>query len=101
MINNSRTNKMMDFVINLFLSDTIAMLDLVLSDDLSDPEYSAVMVYNRLYAYLSLTEESSDLSSDDQIKKYLFESGYSKIDIERFMNRKKSEEPRYHGTIFP
>lgn len=103
MINNPRRNEMFDFVIGLFLSDTITMLDLVLSDDDSDPEYSAVMVYNRLFAYMSLTEDLSNLrnpSADSRIKELLIESGYKTRDIQRFMRRKKTEEAYYHGTTF-
>ena len=101
MLNKPEKNEYLDFVINLFFSDTINLLDLVLSDDESDPEYSAVMVYNRFYAYLQLTSDPGDSPADNHIQELLLESGYSETDTHRFMNRKKAEEPYYHGTIFP
>jgi len=101
MLNDVNANKYYDYVINLFFYDTISLLDLVLFDDEADPEYSAVMAYNRLLAYLKLTSDFCDSSADDRIKKLLLESGYSEADIHSFMNRKKAEEPRYEGTILP
>lgn len=95
MKNNPERDEMLAFVIGLFLSDTITMLDLVLGDDDSNPEYSAVMVYNRLFAYITLTEDLSNLSADSRIQKLLIESGYREGDIQRFIRRKKTEEMFY------
>ena len=100
MVNESITNEYFDFVINLFFSDTITLLDLVLFDDETAPEYSAVMAYNRFFAYLKLTSDSGDSSADNQIQELLIESGYNEADIRRFMKRKRAEESYYHGTVF-
>ena len=35
-----------------FFSDTIELLDMVLEDDIEDPQYSAIIAVNRLWTYL-------------------------------------------------
>jgi len=99
MLNKDQEERCYDYMIHMFLSDTIELLDLVLFDDKADPHYSAVTTYNRLYAYLALTDETKERPTEERVRTFLQEAGYSGDDIRQFMEKKASEEPRFHGGI--
>lgn len=57
-------------ICNYFLSDTIELLDLVLFDDVEDPQYSAITTYNRFYYYLQYMKQSN--MNDEDINVFFF-----------------------------
>lgn len=78
-----------------FISDTIELLDMVLTDDVVDPHYSGVTTLNRIWVYLQYKKETDKFYNGNECKNIstLFPKwGYSTEDIELF--RKKVQEER-------
>lgn len=42
----------MEYISDWYFTDTVELLDLVLDDDVADPQYSAITTLNRLWVYL-------------------------------------------------
>ena len=100
MTEQCRSNDYYDFVINLFFSDTIELIDNILTDAQDDPHYSAVMAFNRLYAYLKLTSDSDRTIDEQAIVSLLQHSGYNKEDVQLLLDKKGEEEPIHRGELF-
>jgi hypothetical protein len=80
------------YISDWYFSDTVELLDLVLDDDVVDPQYSAITTLNRLWVYLQYkkkTDRSYECSSVSSLFKKM---GYTPEDIDLF--RKKAQEER-------
>lgn len=80
-----------------FYYDTITLLDCVLADSESDPEYSAITTYQRLedvlcYEHLFKNSDALDVFA------YLKEKNYSDVDIADFKRRIQEEAPLWKAT---
>lgn len=68
-------------IMNLFISDTMELLDHVLDDNRSDPQYSPKMVIYRLQLILSFFEEQDQKKYAD-VADYLLSCGYAPKDVQ-------------------
>ena len=48
-------------IIDWYFSDTVELLDLVLNDDVADPQYSAITTLNRFWLYSISTKDRNEL----------------------------------------
>lgn len=85
-----------DKIVKWFLSDTIELLDLKLSDSDTDPQYSAITTLERLRLYLEYTRDCP--ADDKDVYEYLSECGYCDADIERFKHLCLDEKERYNDN---
>jgi len=87
-------------MIRLFVSDTIKLLDLALTDDEIDPQISACVVWDRFEAFLFYTALENGCSPIS-MQEYLDQSGYSEKDIRKLEEKRESEKRRYAnwGTL--
>jgi hypothetical protein len=85
-------------IINWFEGDTIKFVDRVMSDDKTNPEYSAVTCGNRIITLIMVKEGYSNKYK--AIKDYLLDSGYGKEDINIFMESREKEKQYYYGEIY-
>ena len=87
-------------MIRLFVSDTIKLLDLALTDDEIDPQISACRVWDRFEAFLFYTALENGCSPIS-VQEYLDQSGYSEEDIRKLEEKRESEKRRYAnwGTL--
>ena len=46
------------YISDWYFADTVELLDLVLDDDIEDPQYSAITTLNRLWVYLQYKKKS-------------------------------------------
>ena len=46
------------YISDWYFSDTVELLDLVLDDDVVDPQYSAITTLNRLWVYLQYKKKT-------------------------------------------
>ncbi len=80
----------LDDVFIYFLSDTIYLLDHILSD-VAEPESSVICVYQRLKNCMCFENISLD-KNYKSLSEYLDFCGYSKEDIELFFQKLKKEK---------
>lgn len=73
-----------------FRFDTIILLDCVLTDDVTNPEYSANTVYYRLEEVVNFQNQYLNIIYND-VADYLLKNGYSHNDIE-LLNQKRINE---------
>ena len=75
------------YISGWYFSDTIELLDLVLDDDIVDPQYSAITTLNRLWIWLQYKKRT------DKNYKYTTE------DIALFRKKAMEERKIYTGDI--
>ena len=80
-----------------FRFDTIILLDCVLTDDETNPEYSANTVYFRLEKIVDFQEQYFGVSYND-VTDYLLKNGYSSEDVELLNRKRIYENQRYNKT---
>ena len=85
-------------IIHWFEGDTIKFIDRVISDDLLEPEYSAITCSNRIIRLIQIENEFR--KKYKTIEEYLSSIGYSKNDIEIFMKSREKEIANYQGEIY-
>ncbi|MCQ4021698.1 MULTISPECIES: hypothetical protein [unclassified Ruminococcus] len=87
-------NKCLGYITDVYLSDSVELLDNVLTDDQIDPQYSANTAYFRLETYVLLRR----LSFDDSVKnvdEFMLNSGYTEIDVKMIHKLRKNESPLF------
>jgi len=84
--------KCTEYISNWYFADTIELLDLVLDDDVADPQYSAITALNRLWVYLQYKKGMNKCYAYNDVSSLLEKMGYSPEDIALF--RKKAQEER-------
>ena len=82
----------MQYINNWYFSDTVELLDLVLDDDIADPQYSAITTLNRFWIYLQYKKKTDKSYECSDISSLFKKMGYTEEDIALF--RKKAQEER-------
>lgn len=90
-------SKEIEYIIKCFEWDTNRFIDLVLNDNLDDPEYSAVTCCNRIITLIKVKEVYKE--EFKSIENYLEDIGYNKEDIKIFIESRDKESEYYHGEI--
>lgn len=85
-------------IIHWFEGDTIAFIDKVMSDDILNPEYSAITCSNRIIRLIQIENETE--KKYETIEEYLKTTGYSEKDIKIFMESREKEMEYYQGEIY-
>ena len=88
-----------EYISDLYFSDTIKLLDLVLDDDDADPQYSAITTLNRFWVYLQykkMTDKSYECSN---VSSLLEKIGYTPEDIALFRRKAQEERKIYTAEI--
>lgn len=78
-----------------FCSDSISLLDDVLSDNPMDPQYSAITAYNRLELYVEFRHLYFN-STIKTVEELLLSCGYSEEDVKLFNIKCVKEAPLYY-----
>lgn len=91
-------NDIMKDIIHWFEGDTIKLIDQVISDDIVNPEYSAITCSNRIIRLIQIEKEIGNRY--ETIEQYLSAIGYSKEDIKIFMKIRENEMKYYQGEIY-
>lgn len=91
-------NDIMKDIIHWFEGDTIKLINQVISDDIVNPEYSAITCSNRIIRLIQIEKEIG--SKYKTIEQYLSAIGYSKEDIKIFMKSRENEIKYYQGEIY-
>lgn len=60
-----------EYISDWYFSDTVELLDLVLDDDIADPQYSAITTLNRLWIYLQYKKRRTRIMSVMMFLPYL------------------------------
>lgn len=90
-------DQLIDILIDWYLSDTIQLLDNVLTDNLVDPGYSAITTRNRLIYYIQYKQQIDPDFRVRTVNEFLINSGYDNKDIIAFEKSCKEEAHYYHG----
>ena len=88
--NKKQFNECVEKIVEWYIGDTIELLDLVLTDDLEDPQYSAITTCKRLNEYLLYQELRGNQKKD--LTELLMGSGYTQEDIDLLMVKKEQEK---------
>lgn len=94
--NKKQFNECVEKIVKWYIGDTIELLDLVLTDDLEDPQYSAITTCKRLNEYLLYQELRGNQKKD--LTELLRESGYTQEDIDLLMVKKEQEKELIKGS---
>ena len=77
-------------IVNLFESDTIELLDLVLNDSEEDPQYSAKSTINRINDLIQFYKIYCN-KNIGTVRQYLKSAGYEEKDIDLLFKKQKEE----------
>ena len=88
--NKKQFNECVEKIVEWYIGDTIELLDLVLTDDLEDPQYSAITTCKRFNEYLLYQELRGNQKKD--LTELLMGSGYTQEDIDLLMVKKEQEK---------
>ncbi len=94
-----KLRRMIDEVLKIYLDDTSTMLEQVVSEDVNDPETSAITTYKRYQLYLSIMSELNRVSFADNVEELIYSQAYDKGTYDEFMLRRARELPIYHGDV--
>ena len=86
------TDECIKYISDWYYTDTLELLDLVLEDNIEDPQYSAITALNRLWVYLQHKRKTDISCGCDSVSSLLEKLGYTPEDIALF--RKKAQEER-------
>lgn len=75
------------------------LLDLVLDDDMADPQYSAITTINRLWVYLQYQNKTDGRYACSSISSLLQKMGYTPEDIALFRKKAQEEQKMYTSDI--
>ena len=87
------------YICDWYHSDTIEFLDLVLCDDLDDPQYSAITAINRLWIYLQYKRATEENFAHDKVSTMILSMGYTQDDIALLRTMAQKERDIYVGKI--
>lgn len=88
-----------EYISNWYFSDTVELLDLVLTDDVKDPQYSAITTLNRLWIYLQYKINTNENYECSDISSLFNKMGYTPEDFALFINKLQEEYKIYKGAI--
>ena len=92
-------NKCVQLIGKWFFSDTIELLDRVLSDDEKNPVYSAITTLNRLHLYIEFQKITGEQGCDS-VQSLFRQMGYSERTYETFRTKAKEEYAIYSSEIY-
>ena len=87
------------YISNWYFSDTVEFLDLVLADDIADPQYSAITALNRIWVYLQFRKKMDKSCECDDVTSLFQKMGYTTEDIALFRKKVQEEHKIYTGDI--
>ena len=87
------------YISKWYFSDTIELLDLVLDDDIVDPQYSAITTLNRLWIWLQYKKRTDKNYKCNDISSLLDKIGYTTEDMALFRKKAMEERKIYTGDI--
>lgn len=90
-------NKEVAKVLNWAEEYLIRLVNNVLSDNINDPEYSAIICNNQIVLLIRLKQEYN--GKYQKVEEYLKDKGYSEEDIKKFIESRDKEAKEYGGTI--
>lgn len=93
------TEECMEYISDCFFSDTVELFDLVLDDDVADPQYSAITTLNRLWVYLQYKKRTDPNYECSNIPALFEKMGYAEEDINLFIKKVRDERESYFGEI--
>lgn len=92
-------NECIEYISEWYFSDTVELLDLVLDDDIIDPQYSAITTLNRLWVYLQYKKRTDKSFECSNVSSFLNKIGYAPEDISLFRKKAQEERKIYTATI--
>ena len=93
---NDEVKELLEFILFFYMDDSIRLLDLVLSDDPDDPQYSAHTAYFRLTKLLRFNYLVNQ-QPEKSVTEYLRECGYREEDLSLFRDLIR-KEPRFGSS---
>lgn len=88
-----------EYIINWYFADTVELLDLVLDDDIADPQYSAITTLNRLWVYLQYQKKTNKNYECSDVSSLFKKMGYPPEDITLFRRKAQEECKIYTADI--
>ena len=82
-----------------YFADTVELMDLVLDDDIEDPQYSAITTLNRFWIYLQYKKEMDNSYECHNVSSLLKKIGYTSEDIALFRKKIQQERQIYTADI--
>lgn len=89
----------MQYISDWYFSDTVELLDLVLEDDIADPQYSAITTLNRFWVYLQYKKETENDYEHSNVSSLFQKMGYTTEDIALFRKKVIEEREIYTNDI--
>lgn len=89
----------LEYMKDWYFADTIELLDLVLTDDTADPQYSAITTLNRLWVYLEYQKNANPNFECCDITSFLEKMNYTSEDIDLFRKKVYREQEIYTDDI--
>ena len=88
-----------EYMSKWYFADTVELMDLVLDDDIEDPQYSAITTLNRFWIYLQYKKEMDNSYECHNVSSLLKKIGYTSEDIALFRKKIQQERQIYTADI--
>lgn len=88
-----------EYISDWYFSDTVELLDLVLDDDIADPQYSAITTLNRLWVYLRYKKKTDKDYACNDVSSLFKKMGYTPEDIALFRKKVQEERKIYTAAV--
>lgn len=93
-------DRYMRYLLEFFLQDTFELMDNVLDDDERDPQFSAITVIKRFWAYIQCEKQIDEAFPYRSVAEFLRgRSCRTEEDIALLFRKARAEYPHYHGEI--
>ena len=88
-----------EYISDWYFTDTVELLDLVLDDEVADPQYSAITTLNRLWVYLQYKKKTNESYECSDVSSLFKKMGYTPEDIALFRRKAQEERKIYTAEI--
>lgn len=92
-------NQCIKYMSERYFDDTVILIDMVLCDDITDPQYSAITTLNRFLVYLQYKNIVDKDYKCSDIASALEKIGYTREDISLLKEKAKDEYKIYIGEV--
>lgn len=92
-------NECIKYMSERYFDDTVILIDMVLCDDITDPQYSVITTLNRFLVYLQYKNIVDKDYKCSDIASALEKIGYTKEDISLLKEKAKDEYKIYIGEV--
>ncbi len=92
-------NECIEYISDWYFADTVELLDLVLDDDMTDPQYSAITTLNRLWVYLQYEQKTKENYECSDVSSLFEKMGYTSEHIALFRKKVQEERKIYTADI--